>query len=99
MQVLDSDASTASRGSPPENPNTVSHLRHQLSEAQKEVDQLLRVIHRLEVEMTTAEARCQMPEFWLVSCLTPLCAYKYVISFFIMYFSIYFYYVFFFFIM
>ena len=77
MQVLDSDASTASGGCPPESSTTVFHLRHQLSEAQKKVDVLRLVNHRLEVEMTTAEARCQMPEFWLVSCLTPLCAHEY----------------------
>ncbi len=77
MQVLDSDASTASGGSPHDSPTTVFHLRHELTQAQKEIAVLRVENQMMEDEMTTAEARCQMPDFWLVSGLIPLCAFKY----------------------
>ena len=73
MQVLDSDASTASGGSPLERPTSLFHMRHQVTQAQKQVDVLRLEKQRMEVRLTTAEAKYQIPEYWLVSCLTPSC--------------------------
>ena len=73
VQVVDSDASTASGGSPPDSPTSVFHMPHQLMQAQKQVDVLRLEKQRMEVRLTTAEAKYQIPEYWLVSCLMPSC--------------------------
>ena len=48
-------------------------MRHQLTQAQKQVDVLRLEKQRMEVRLAKAEAKYQIPEYWLVSCLTPSC--------------------------
>ncbi|KAL0051798.1 hypothetical protein WJX82_002306 [Trebouxia sp. C0006] len=64
-QVLNSDASSASGGSPPESPTSVFHMRHQLTQAQKHLDVLRLENETMKARLTTAEAKYQTPEYWL----------------------------------
>ena len=71
LQVMDSDASTASEPSPAGSPDALLALRLQLSETRLQANGLSLQKERLEVALAKTEAKLQMHDIGLVSCTLP----------------------------